>query len=92
VVFPGHSDGCDCKLRIANEFCSAGIDPYGHYVHTLYVDGCDCIHITAFEPPEETLMKVSCMAVRAGGVRQITRLRLCTSNEVDCCVELGVFS
>ena len=54
MVFPGHSDGCDCKLRIANEFCSAGIDPYGHYVHTLYVDGCDCIHITAFEPPEET--------------------------------------
>ncbi|KAL7434279.1 hypothetical protein ACHAXM_008990 [Skeletonema potamos] len=59
VVFPGHSDECDCKLKIANEsfFCKSDTSPIGPflvYQHTLYVDGCDCIHITAFEPPGET--------------------------------------
>jgi hypothetical protein len=50
VVFPGHSDECDCKLRILNEY----VFFEGGFTYTLYVDGCDCIHITAFEPPEET--------------------------------------
>jgi len=50
VVFPGHSDECDCKLRIANYYREKS----WRYRHILYVDGCDCIHITAFEPPEET--------------------------------------
>jgi hypothetical protein len=40
VVFPGHSDGCGCELEIGY-WCD-------HY--RLSVRGCDCFHITEFEP------------------------------------------
>jgi len=45
VVFPGHSDGCDCDLTTRYEYLS--VTAFG--IYRLYVHGCDCLSITNIE-------------------------------------------
>jgi hypothetical protein len=46
VVFPGHSDGCDCRLETYSH--SRGGLRVIDYYH-VDVTGCDCLRITGFE-------------------------------------------